>query len=84
MRTWNYKININQYLGDESLPEGERAALAIRALQAGRYCFPQPSLVGQLLDGMREAAQAEDWDGFDEHLDQVYNLADRARIWLGL
>ena len=83
MRTWKHKIDINQYLFDESRPEAERAALVIETLEAAKALFPS-DLIESILDGMSMAVSAEDWDEFDLYLEEVYDYGDRSRIWMGL
>ena len=80
MCTWKHKIAVNQFLGDESLPLRERAALAIEALNEARSLFISP-LEGRL-ETMRTAVLAEKWHAFDAALEAVYHKANRERIRL--
>ena len=81
MRTWKHTIDVNRYLGDESLPLRERAALTIETLNQARGLFVSP--LDRHLKAMSTAVLTEDWDQFDAALEAVYYTADRERIRLG-
>lgn len=84
MRGWKHKVDIHQYLGDESLPQQASAALAIAALSNAKDLFPPPFPLESLVDVMIKAIRAENWERFDSALGLVYDYADEARIWMGL
>ena len=81
MGTWKSRVNILQYIDDESLTYYDPARLVVDALTdaQGEFDFPLFPWVVLMLGA---SAENSDWDTFNDFLELVYAAGDCCRIRL--
>ena len=81
MRNWKSRVNILQYIDDESLTYSERARYVVDALTAAQEDFDSPDF-HMFLVGLRVSAECESWSSFNYFLDLVFTAGASCRIRL--
>lgn len=82
MARWSKTVDIKTDLHNPDRSDRENGLIVVAILR--RHPEFAEAEAGWVLDDMEEAAEEEDLDLFNSRLNDVYDIADRERIWLGL
>lgn len=79
---WDFRVEIKKYLHNENLSFGQVRDSVTRALRGSTWFASEDefSRLHEVVDGLSDAEDVEEFDGW---LDEVYDLADEQRAWLG-
>ena len=85
--TWKHRINIKQFLSDDTSPAGVVRACDGVLSQLHHDLPYQPSLdrIRERLENCKAAAGVSDpsvVDRFNRILDDIYDYGDRERVWM--
>lgn len=77
---WDETIQIKKYLNNDDLSFGQIRDRVAQALRASRWVTKGDETLRMAVENLEEAT---DEDDFNAALDEVYDLADTDRVWLG-
>lgn len=79
---WAETINVGDVFHNEELTFEERRFAIVARIQASKWYKRENKECGELVYVLDDLASAEDEDEFDSAWDEIYDLADYARVWI--
>lgn len=82
---WSETIDLSAFWGDNSLDFETKRDMICGAFRRSRWHKnADPDAFDGIIEIVDHLADAEDWDDFNGWWDEMYDLADYARIWIKL
>jgi hypothetical protein len=83
MRGWNEKIELADVFHNDDLSFTERRDIIVARIKRSRWYHQADIDNGDLLDIVDALADSDTEDEFDGSWDELYDLADEDRVWVG-
>ena len=81
---WSETIDLSAFWGDNSLDFETKRDMICDAFRRSRWYRNSVHTEDSIIEIVDHLADAEDWDDFNGWWDEMYDLADYARIWIKL